>query len=89
MEKLKRQFGQDSGIKEEIAPGLSTFPYQGADCRSLLDPIDYVGFDGLAKDGKVTGMHFLDIKTGSSPLNEHQKQVRDAIEKKRVEFTLY
>lgn len=76
-------------IVEEIAPGLSTFPYHRADCRSLLDPIDYVVFDGLAKDGKVTSMHFLDVKTGASRLNEHQKQVKNAIEKKHVEFTLY
>jgi predicted Holliday junction resolvase-like endonuclease len=76
-------------IMEEIAPGLSTFPYHGPDCRSLLDPIDYVVFDGLAKDGEVTSIHFLDIKTGASSLNDHQKQVKDAIEKKRVEFTLY
>jgi predicted Holliday junction resolvase-like endonuclease len=76
-------------IVEEIAPGLSTFPYHRADCRSLLDPIDYVVFDGLAKDGKVSNIHFLDVKTGASKLNEHQKQVKDAIEKKRVEFTLY
>lgn len=76
-------------IMEEIAPGLSTFPFHGADCRSLLDPIDYVVFDGLAKNGNVTSIHFLDVKTGASPLNDHQKQVKDAIEKKHVEFTLY
>jgi predicted Holliday junction resolvase-like endonuclease len=93
--KLTTQAGQRSvvvnigKIVEEIAPGLSTFPYHRADCRSLLDPIDYVIFDGLAKDGKVTSMHFIDVKTGGSRLNEHQKQVKDAIERKHVEFTLY
>ena len=76
-------------IVEEIAPGLSTFPYHRSDCRSLLDPIDYVVFDGLAQEGKVRSMHFLDVKTGASALNKHQKQVKAAIEKKRVEFTLY
>jgi predicted Holliday junction resolvase-like endonuclease len=76
-------------IMEEIAPGLSTFPFHGADCRSLLDPIDYVVFDGLAKNGKVTNIHFLDVKTGASTLNDHQKQVKGAIEKKHVEFALY
>jgi predicted Holliday junction resolvase-like endonuclease len=76
-------------IVEEIAPGLSTFPYHRADCRSLLDPIDYVIFEGLAEQGKVTSMHFIDVKTGAARLNDHQKQVKYAIEKKRVEFTLY
>lgn len=76
-------------VVEEVAPGLSTFPYQRADCRSLLDPIDYVVFDGLSTTGKVTGMHFVDVKTGASRLNEHQKQVKVAIEKQRVEFGMY
>ena len=76
-------------VMEEIAPGLSTFPYHRADCRSLLDPIDYVVFDGLSKQGKVSSIHFIDVKTGAARLNEHQKQVKDAIEKKHVEFALY
>ena len=76
-------------IMEEIAPGLSSFPYHGADCRSLLDPIDYIVFDGLARDGQVTNIHFLDVKTGGGSLNDHQKQVKFAVEKKRVEFTIY
>jgi len=76
-------------VVEEIAPGLSTFPYRGADCRSLLDPIDYVVFEGLSSENKVTNLHFLDVKTGAARLNEHQKQVKAAIEKQRVEFELY
>lgn len=76
-------------VVEEIAPGLSTFPYRRADCRSLLDPIDYVIFDGLAEQSKVTNLHFLNVKTGASKLNDHQKQVKDAVEKQHVEFALY
>ncbi len=76
-------------IVEEIAPSLSTFPYKGADCRSLLDPIDYVVFEGLSTQNKVTNLHFLDVKTGASKLNDHQKQVKDAVEKQHVEFELY
>jgi predicted Holliday junction resolvase-like endonuclease len=76
-------------IIEEIVPALPTFPYKSADCRSLLDPIDYIVFDGLACDNCVTQIHFLEVKTGQSRLNDHQKQVKSAIENKHVEFQLY
>ena len=55
----------------------------------MLDPIDYVIFDGLAEQSKVTNLHFLNVKTGASKLNDHQKQVKDAVEKQHVEFALY
>jgi predicted Holliday junction resolvase-like endonuclease len=54
-----------------------------------LDPIDYIVFEGLAECGQVTSIHFLDVKTGEPRLNEHQKQVKDAIENKKLEFQLY
>jgi predicted Holliday junction resolvase-like endonuclease len=74
---------------EEVVSILPTFPYYRNDCRSLLDPIDYIIFEGLAKEGKVSQMHFVDVKTGSARLNEHQKQIKNAVEKKKVEFHLY
>jgi predicted Holliday junction resolvase-like endonuclease len=43
----------------------------------------------LTEENKVTNLHFLDVKTGAARLNEHQKQVKAAIEKQRVEFELY
>lgn len=76
-------------IIEEIVPALPAFPYKSADCRSLLDPIDYMVFDGLAKNGYFSQIHFLEIKTGHARLNEHQKQVKSAIEKKRTDFQVY
>jgi predicted Holliday junction resolvase-like endonuclease len=74
---------------EEVVSVLPTFPYHRNDCRSLLDPIDYLIFEGLAKEGKVSQMHFVDVKTGSARLNDHQKQIKDAVERKKVEFRLY
>ena len=74
---------------EEVVSVLPTFPYQRNDCRSLLDPIDYIVFEGLGKEGKVSQLHFTDVKTGSARLNEHQKQIKAAVEGKIVEFRLY
>jgi predicted Holliday junction resolvase-like endonuclease len=75
-------------VVEEVAPGLTTFPYLRADCRSLLDPIDYVVFDGLST-GQVSCVHFADVKTGAARLNDHQKQVKQAVEGHKVEYEVY
>lgn len=45
-------------IIEEVAPALPTFPYLSADCRSLLDPIDYMVFEGLAESNQLNNIHF-------------------------------
>ena len=74
---------------EEVVTILPTFPYNRNDCRSLLDPIDYLIFDGLARKGNVSQLHFVDVKTGAARLNEHQKQIKSAVESKKVEFRVY
>jgi predicted Holliday junction resolvase-like endonuclease len=74
---------------EKIAPVLPGFSYDCHDCRGLFDPIDYIVFEGLTKKNRVESIQVIDIKTGGSPLNEHQEQIKDAIEKKRVEWQTY
>jgi len=51
----------------------------------LFDPIDLIVFRGLTNK-KVKHITFLDIKTGESGLNKHQKMIRDAVYDKKVEF---
>ena len=48
-------------ILERLAPVLEQFRFNKNDCRSLFDPIDYVIFDGLHKNGKVQKIFFIDI----------------------------
>ena len=73
-------------VIEEIAPGLPTFPFNGGDCRTLLKPIDYLIFDGLSQTGKVNQLHFGELKTGASRLNDNQKMVKEAVENHKVEY---
>lgn len=74
---------------EKVAPVLPGFPYDCGDCRPLFDPIDYVVFRGLTSRNEVDEICFLDVKTGSSQLNAHQKEVKEAVEKGKVEFWRY
>lgn len=76
-------------ILERIAPAFDHFPFQHNDCRSLFDPIDYIIFEGLNKNGVVSKIIFTDIKTGASRLNTHQKEIKTLIQNKKVEYKTY
>jgi predicted Holliday junction resolvase-like endonuclease len=76
-------------ILERLAPSLQWFRFDKNDCRSLFDPIDYVIFEGLNKTGSVQKIIFTDIKTGDARLKKNQKQIRQVVEEKKVEFRKY
>jgi predicted Holliday junction resolvase-like endonuclease len=76
-------------VVEKVVPALPSFPFHPCDCRTLFDPIDYVVFDGLTKNNRVEQIHFLEVKTGFARLNPHQKQVKSAVENKKIEFQFY
>jgi predicted Holliday junction resolvase-like endonuclease len=76
-------------ISERIAPALKHFPFSNRDCRSLFEPIDYIIFEGLHKNAKVSKIIFTEIKTGGSRLNGHQKQVKALVENKKVQYKIH
>ena len=76
-------------ILERIAPAFDHFPFEHNDCRSLFDPIDYVIFEGLHKKGVVSKIIFTDIKTGAAKLKNNQKEIKNLIESKKVDFKIY
>ncbi|HEY5587552.1 MAG TPA: Holliday junction resolvase-like protein [Candidatus Paceibacterota bacterium] len=63
--------------------------YKHEDCRSLFNPIDFMIFKGLSKEGKVNEIIFTEVKSGTARLNEHQKQIKDVIDRNRVLFDTY
>lgn len=73
-------------IVEKIAPSFPAFEFDRGDCRSLLEPIDYVIFQGLARRGRVEALHFVDVKSGKASLTKGQKQIRDQVKAGRVTF---
>jgi len=80
---------QAGHISEKIAPCLAGFCYNHADCRSLLDPIDYLVFEGISTKGVVSRIIFTEIKTGKNPLNDHQKEIKALVAAKKVAFDTY
>jgi predicted Holliday junction resolvase-like endonuclease len=72
-------------VHEQLIPYLPAFPYNPKDVRFLGSPIDLVVFDGLA-EGELRGIVFLEVKTGASSLTSRERQVRDVILAREVEW---
>ena len=73
---------------EKIIPACKGFRTPLADCRPLFEPIDMILFNGLTA-GKVDSITFMEIKTGASRLNTHQRRIRDAIADGDISFRWY
>ena len=76
-------------ILEKIVPAYSETEYDLADYCALFDPIDYIVFDGVSSRGKIESVKFIDCKSGSAGLNQHQKQVKQAVEEERITLEIY
>ena len=72
-------------IIEKVLPAYKDFNYPLSDCRALFEPIDLIVFSGASKMN-VDSITFLEIKTGESRLNKHQRIIRDAIKDKQVKY---
>lgn len=72
-------------IGERVAPFFKGFGFEVADARFLGSPVDYVVFDGLT-EGHVKRVVFVEVKVGHLPLTLFQKQVKQAVERKDVDW---
>jgi predicted Holliday junction resolvase-like endonuclease len=72
-------------VHEQVVPYLPEFRYNPKDARFLGTPVDLVVFDGLA-DGQLRRIVFLEVKTGVSDLTNRERQVRDVVEAREVEW---
>lgn len=72
-------------VTEHVTPWIPAFPYNPKDARFIGSPIDMIVFDGCDEDD-VRRIIFLEIKTNASALTARQRQIRDAILARRVEW---
>lgn len=72
-------------IIEKVIPAYQNFGKPISDCRPLFEPIDMILFNGLSV-GSVQSINFMEIKTGNSRLNPHQRLVKDAVKDGKVGF---
>ncbi|MCQ2240251.1 Holliday junction resolvase-like protein [Treponema sp.] len=76
-------------VAEQLAPFLPDFPCNPGDVSFLGKPVDFIAFSGLAENNEINEVVFIEVKTGQSKLNGHEKQLKDAIQKGRVRYVEY
>ena len=70
---------------EQFVPHLPDFDFNPKDARFLGQPVDFVVFDGL-DEGDLRQIVFVEVKTGDAKLTVRERQVRDAIRDRRIEW---
>jgi predicted Holliday junction resolvase-like endonuclease len=74
-------------VTEHVAPFIPEFKYNPKDARFIGSPLDFVVFDGL-DEGVLRKIVFVEVKTGSSKLNTHERNIQRAVQQKLVEFAV-
>jgi len=69
---------------ERLAPFFRQFDHDPRDVRALMNPIDYVVFDGLTINRKVDRIAFVEVKCGTSAESPAQKSIFQAVRDGRV-----
>jgi predicted Holliday junction resolvase-like endonuclease len=72
-------------VTEHVVPFFPGFQHNPKDARFIGTPVDFVVFDGL-DDGEVRKITFVEVKTGSSSLSTRERQIRNTIKQRSVEW---
>ncbi len=75
-------------FSEQLAPYLPDFPFNPSECKFIGKPVDFVVFHGL-DEKNVTGVSFVEVKSGKSKLSGTEKTVKNAIEDGKVRWVDY
>jgi len=75
-------------FSEQLAPYLPDFPYSPSEVRFIGKPIDFLVFKG-ADSKNIDEVIFVEVKSGKSKINAHEKNLKNAIDNKRVRWEEY
>ena len=70
---------------EHYVPFMKEFPVEPKDVQFFGKPIDYIAFANRGSKKKCS-VHFIEVKSGNSNLNSHQKNIKTAILEGRVHW---
>lgn len=75
-------------INEKITPLLPNFKYNPKDLVFIWKWIDYLVFQWL-NEWNLKQIIFLEIKSWKSTLNKNEKQIKQAVENKKVKYEIF
>ena len=70
---------------EHYVPFMENFPVDPKDVQFFGKPIDYIAFANRGSKKKCA-VHFIEVKSGESNLNNHQYNIRQAIREGRIHW---
>jgi predicted Holliday junction resolvase-like endonuclease len=70
---------------EHYVPFMKNFPVDPKDVQFFGKPIDYIAFVDRGSKTKCS-VHFIEVKSGNSHLNDHQKNIKKAVLDGRVHW---
>ena len=76
-------------MTEHIVPYLPGFDLDPKDIRFLGTPIDLIAFKGLNDSLEDIEIVFIEVKTGGSVLSAREREVKKAVEQKRVSWRVF
>lgn len=86
---IKRSRAVLSGqFTEQLAPYLPHFPYAPSEVRFIGKPVDFIVFKGMDQQN-INEVVFVEVKTGTSKLNNQQKNLKETIKNKKVKWEEY
>ena len=88
-DRIKRSRVSLSGqFSEQLAPYLPDFPHSPTEARFIGKPIDFIVFKG-ADSQNISEVIFIEVKSGKSRINKHERILRDTIKDKKVSWEEY
>ncbi len=75
-------------FSENLAPYLPDFPYLPTECRFLGKPTDFIVFKGM-DEKKIDEVIFVEVKSGDAKTSSQEKNLKEAIGKKKVRYEEY
>ena len=75
-------------FSEQLAPFLPDFPFNPNEVRFIGKPVDFIAFKGM-DEKNIEEVSFIEVKSGKSKLNNVEKSLKDAIQKKKVKWEEY
>lgn len=75
-------------FSEQLAPFLPGFKYKPTECRFIGKPVDLIVFNGM-DEKDINEIVFVEVKSRNSRLSSSEKNLKKAIEGKKVRWEEY
>lgn len=75
-------------FSEQLAPFLPDFEFKPNECMFMGKPIDFIVFNGM-DEKNISEVIFVEVKSGRAKISPQEKNLKEAIDKKKVRWVEY